>query len=343
MAPALSRAGERSQATGMRLRRPALRILPALLVALTAGAACDGDEAAACGGAGGGPAIVVGSKLDTEAQLLGHLLACTLAAKGYDVDTEIPLGNTDLTRRALESGEIDVYWEFTGSGLTRLRQAPIGDPPAAYAAVKELDAANGITWLPAAEMNDTYALAVEDGGPVAATTLSELAARPAAGLRLCVDPEGGFREDVLPRLEEVYGLAFEEPRQLGYELIPPAVAGGECDVGIVYSTAALIAKNGLRILGDDHRAFGAYTPAPTVRTDRLERWPDLAGDVAGLTAALDTPTITALNARVDIDGVPAETVAREFLEERGLLVAGPGGRLKPGELSAGDAEVRIRR
>jgi osmoprotectant transport system substrate-binding protein len=175
-------------------------------------------------------------------------------------------------------------------------------------------------------MNDTYALAVKSaGGPITAQTLTELAAALKGkpnNTRVCVDSEGGFREDVLPRLQDVYGLTFSDTRQLGYELIPPAVARDECAVGIVYSTAALIPKNGLRTLTDDKQAFGAYTPAPTVRTDRLKLWPTLPADLADLTAALDTPTITRLNARVDVDGVPAEKVARDFLVERGIISHG---------------------
>src|SRR5204862_3281993 len=117
--------------------------------------------------------------------------------------------------------------------------------------------------------------------------------------RLCVGPGGGFRDDVLPLLQSVYGITFKDTTQLGHELTPPAVADGRCLAGIVYSTAALIVKNGLRVLDDDKTAFGAYTPAPTVLTTRLPRWPSLADDLAGLTAALDTPTITRLNAQVD--------------------------------------------
>src|SRR5205814_8705291 len=112
-----------------------------------------------------------------------------------------------IRRQALTSKRSDVYWEFAGSGLNVLRQPPIGDPRGAYTKVKELDGANGVTWLPAARLNDTYALAVKGEGPITARTLSELAkslrAQPAA--RLCVDPEGGFREDVLPLLQSVYG------------------------------------------------------------------------------------------------------------------------------------------
>jgi osmoprotectant transport system substrate-binding protein len=182
-------------------------------------------------------------------------------------------------------------------------------------------------------MNDTYALAVKGDGPITATTLSGLAdvlrSRPDA--RLCVDPEGGFREDVLPLLASVYGVTFKDTTQLGYELIPPAVADGRCAAGIVYSTAALIVKNGLRVLDDDRHAFGAYTPAPTVLTSRLPRWPHLADDLAGLTAALDTPTITRLNAQVDVEKKTPEQVARDFLVTRGLISSppadkGPNGR-----------------
>jgi osmoprotectant transport system substrate-binding protein len=296
-----------------------------------------------CGGGGGGGGsgqaadgrgtIVVGSKLDTEAQILGRLMAVQLQDKGYAVRTKIPLGGTNIIRKALTSKRIDVYWEFTGSGLNLLGQRPIGDPRAAYAKVKELDAAKGVTWLPAARLNDTYALAVKANGPIAAQSLTELAGalRSQPNARLCVDPEGGFREDVLPLLASVYDITFKETTQLGYELIPPAVADGRCAAGIVYSTAALIVKNGLRVLDDDKQAFGAYTPAPIVLTGRLPRWPHLAEDLSGLTAALDTPTITGLNAQVDVEKLPPEQVARDFLVTRGLISGGsadkgPNGR-----------------
>jgi osmoprotectant transport system substrate-binding protein len=270
------------------------------------------------------PPITVGSKLDTEAQLLGHLMAGVLEDRGYEVTKKIRLGSTDLIRRALLAGDIDVYWEFTGTGLGILEQPPVGDPVQAYETAKRLDAANGVTWLPAAAMNDTYALAVADGGPITARSLTELAGHVKAqpDSSLCVDPEGGFREDVLPAVKESYGLEFKNIRQLGQSLIPPAVAGGECAVGIVYSTSALIVKHKLRVVDDDKKAFGAYTPAPTLLTERLTRWPSLAEDLAGLTAALDTPSITALNAQVEIDGKPAEAVALEFLRQRGLLQKG---------------------
>jgi osmoprotectant transport system substrate-binding protein len=278
-----------------------------------------------CGGGGDDKAIVIGSKLDTEAQVLGHLMAEQLEAKGYSVRTKIPLGGTDIIRKALTSKRIDVYWEFTGSGLNLLGQQPIGDPQAAYAKVKELDAANGVSWLPAARLNDTYALAVKDGGPITARTLSELAGavRSRPGTKLCVDPEGGFREDVLPVLRSAYGIDIGDQTQLGHSLIPPAVAEGRCTVGIVYSTTALIVKHGLRVLEDDKSAFGAYTPAPTVLTSRMSRWPTLADDLAGLTAALDTPTITTLNAQVDVEKRTPERVARDFLVTRGLISGAP--------------------
>ena len=291
-------------------------------------AACgddDGDTESGTGDEGGETAdkgrIVVGSKLDTEAQLLGHMLAETLKAKGYEVEKKIPLGNTQLTRGALEKGEIDIYWEFTSSGLSILGQKPIGDPQEAYAKAKELDAKNGIAWLPSAEMNDTYALAVKEGGPVSAKTLTELATyvkgKPDA--KLCVDPEGGFREDVLPIVKTSYGLEFTNQQQLGYELIPPAVKDNQCEVGIVYSTAALIVKNNLRVLQDDKKAFGAYTPAPTIKADKLRTFPDLEADLADLTKALDTDTITKLNAEVDVDKKPAEDVAKKFLDDKGIV------------------------
>ncbi|HEY3240622.1 MAG TPA: glycine betaine ABC transporter substrate-binding protein, partial [Acidimicrobiia bacterium] len=147
--------------------RPLLAGLLAVLIGLPA-----------CGSGGDGEPksepkdtspITVGSKLDTEAQLLALLMAGVLEDRGYQVTKRMRLGSTDLIRRALLAGDIDVYWEFTGTGLgSILKQTPVGDPVQAYETAKRLDAANGVTWLPAAAMNDTYALAVADGGPIAA-------------------------------------------------------------------------------------------------------------------------------------------------------------------------------
>jgi osmoprotectant transport system substrate-binding protein len=108
------------------------------------------------------------------------------------------------------------------------------------------------------------------------------------------------------------------------------VADGRCAAGIVYSTAALIVKNGLRVLDDDKTAFGAYTPAPTVLTARLPRWPHLADDLSGLTAALDTPTLTMLNAQVDVEKKPPAQVARDFLVTRGLISRPPSDKAPNG-------------
>lgn len=314
----------------MRLRPLSVLLAVTLSLAATACGGDDDDSGSSPEGPAGGesPRIVVGSKLDTEAQLLGELMAQVLEAQGYDVGRKIPLGGTDIVRKALENGDIDIYWEFTGTGLTTLGEAPIGDPVAAYEKVRELDAANGVTWMAAADMNDTYALAVKDSGPVAATTLTELAGdlEDEPGTRLCVDPEGGIRDDVLPLLESGYGMTFGEPVQLGNELVAAAVAEGDCQVGIVYSTAALIVKNDLRVLTDDKSVFGAYTPAPNVLTERLTRWPDLADQLAELTAALTTPAITRLNARVDVDGEEVEAVAAEFLTEAGVALRRLTGR-----------------
>lgn len=313
----------------MRLLRRVL--IPVVAVASLAGA-CGGDDEEGSsdgtpngGSNGGGSAsgqIVVGSKLDTEAKLLGEMMAQVLEAKGYSVSRKIPTGPTDITRQALTGKQIDAYWEFTGTGLSLLGQTAIGEPAAAYSKVKELDAANGVTWLPAAAMNDTYALAVKgEGGPVTAPSLTELAAylKTQPSTRLCADPEGGFRADVLPQLKTAYGIEFSDVRQLDNALIPPAVAANQCQVGVVYSTAALIVKSKLRTLTDDKVAFGAYTPAPTLLTERLARWPTLAADLAGLTAALDTPSITKLNAAVDLDGREVADVAKEFLTQHSLL------------------------
>src|SRR4051812_44215226 len=195
----------------------------ALVAALAACGSSGGSDASGTTGGTDKGKLTVGSKLDPEAQLLGQLMALTLESKGYSITTKIPTGNTDVTRAALTSGAIDIYWEFTSSGLTILKQDPIGDPTEAYDKAKELDAKNGITWLPSAAMNDTYALAVAADGDVSAEKLSDLSADDAKALKMCVDPEGGFRKDVLPLVSDSYGLDFPDTRQVGADLIPESV------------------------------------------------------------------------------------------------------------------------
>jgi osmoprotectant transport system substrate-binding protein len=307
--------------------RTARRLFGALiaLVLVLGVTACGDDDddpsASSSGSTDGGDkgSLTVGAKLDPEAQLLGNLMALTLEEKGYDITRKIPTGNTDVTRAALTGGDIDIYWEFTSSGLTILEQDPIGDPEEAYEKAKELDAENGITWLPSAEMNDTYALAVAEDGDVDATALGDLTPDEASELKLCVDPEGGFRKDVLPLVADSYGLEFPDSVQVGADLIPQSIADGTCDIGIVYSTSFLIPENGLRVLEDDERAFGAYTPAPTIKTDTLADFPDLEADLAELTELLDTETITDLNAQAEGDGKKTAAVAEEFLAEQGII------------------------
>ena len=177
------------------------------------------------------------------------------------------------------------------------------------------------------------------------TSLTALAAyvKKHPGTKLCVDSEGGFRADVLPLVKTAYGLEFTNIQQLGYELIPPAVKNGQCDVGIVYSTAGLIAKNDLKVLDDDKKAFGAYTPAPTIKTSNLTKYPTLQDDLKQLTDALDTATITELNARVDVDKQTAEKVAGDFLKQKGIVNTSPSGGPK-GKITVGsklDTEAQL--
>lgn len=177
------------------------------------------------------------------------------------------------------------------------------------------------------------------------TTLTALTAyvKSHPDTKLCVDSEGGFRTDVLPLITGAYGLEFTKTQQLGHELIAPAVKSGQCDVGLVYSTDGLNAKNDLKVLEDDKKAFGAYTPAPTIKTANLSKYPTLQADLKQLTDALDTATITELNARVSVDKEPAEKVAGDFLKEKGIVQSSPSGSGK-GKITVGsklDTEAQL--
>ena len=177
------------------------------------------------------------------------------------------------------------------------------------------------------------------------TTLTALTAyvKSHPDTKLCVDSEGGFRADVLPLVEDHVRARVHQHPTARLRAHPPAVKSGQCDVGIVYSTAGLIAKNDLKVLDDDKKAFGAYTPAPTIKTANLSKYPTLQADLKPLTDALDTDTITELNARVDVDKETAEKVAGDFLKEKNIVTSSPSGSGK-GKITVGsklDTEAQL--
>jgi len=291
---------------------------------------------AACGGSAGGggdgelsgASISVGGKDFTEQLILCEMSVLALEDAGADVTNKCNLQGSVAAREALLAGEIDTYWEYTGTGwITHLGNAdPIPDSDEQFTAVAEADLEqNQIEWLPYAPLNNTYALAANQAtiDETGFETLSDLAEANNAGepINVCVESEFAVRNDGLPGLQEAYGTTFtpDQISELATGAIYAATGGDECQFGEVFITDGRIVEQDLTVLEDDQAFFPIYNPSPNVRAELLEEYPGIADVFAPIAEALDNDTMTALNAQVDVDGETPEGVAEDWLKSEGLI------------------------
>ncbi|WP_119066762.1 glycine betaine ABC transporter substrate-binding protein [Rubrobacter indicoceani] len=268
--------------------------------------------------------LAVGSKDFTEQEILGEITLQALRAAGAETIDRTGTGDTEAVRRALVSGEIDMYWEYTGTGwLVHLaRPDPIADPEEQYVAVRDADLeGNGIVWLPQAPANNTYALATraDEFGDV--QNISDLEGLFTQGdTTLCVGPEFGQRADGLPGMEDHYGFDFPEESVsvLSDSTVYGALEeGSRCDFGSVFATDGRVDASGLRLLEDDGGFFAAYNPSLNMTSETLELYPELENLFADIAVGLDTATLRELSAAVDVDGQTPEQVAGDWLAGEG--------------------------
>ena len=274
---------------------------------------------------GGAQNIVVGGKNFTEQQIMSQMTAQLLQAKGYKVDVKAGMGSA-VVRQAQESGQIDVYWEYTGTSLITYNK--VTTPLSAsdtYAKVKELDAAKGLVWLNPSRANNTYSLAMnqDEAKKQAIVTISDLAAKVKGGAKLTFASNAEFyaRPDGLKPLEEKYGFEFarENVKRMDTGLVYQALKDKQVDVGLVFATDGRIPAFHFVVLKDDKNFFPAYALTAVVRKPILDANPKLADYLNALSAKLDDATMARLNASVDVDKKTVEDVARSFLKEQGLV------------------------
>lgn len=317
------------------------RLLAALVALAALAAGCNGDGAPA-GDGDDQPAegdavadqvdlseasVTVGSKEFTEQRIVGQMAVVALEAAGADVTDQTGLQGTEVVRNALESGEIDLYWEYTGTGwITILGNTEfLEGPEEYYERVRDADAENGVVWLEPSEVNNTYAFfynpAVNDLGIETISELAELAESDPEQVTLCAATEFITRDDGLPGVTEAYGFEFSEVAELDLNLaINAAVEGEECTIGEIFQTDPLIAAEDLTVLEDDQNFFPVYNLAMTVREDAYSEHSDAYDELFGaITDLLDNDAMRDLNARVDLEGMEPEQVARDFLVENGII------------------------
>jgi len=269
--------------------------------------------------------VTIGSKNFTEEFILGNIYAQALKAAGYNVKTQLNLGSEQIALKALKSGQIDAYPEYTGTALTsffKVKTADIpADPTKAYDQTKAEFTKEGITALPPTPFTDSNAVAVTPATAkkLSLKNISDLKAK-AGTLTLAGPPECRQREDCLLGLQQTYGLKFKSFTPVDPSLRHEVLQKGQADASIVFTTDGQIKANKEVVLGDDQNIFPPYNITLLVNDKVLQKaGPDFAKTVALVQKGMTTPVMQELNSRVDLDKQKPAAVATEYLKESGYI------------------------
>lgn len=278
--------------------------------------------------------VTVGGKLDPEAQVLGQMMVLSLQNAGYRVTDRTRLGDTDVNRRALRAGEIDVYPEYTGNGVYffpgRITAETARNPQALWNQVRNLDIQNGVVWLNPARANNTWALAMPraQAERLSIRTFEDFsrAVRSGANIRVAGSPEFFNRPDSFPLFERAYGFSLSNAQKLVLAGATPvqtqqAAARGQNGVNaaMAYGTDGTIAALDLVVIEDTRNAQPIYQPAPVIRATKLREDPRIGQILNRVWASLDGRTLQGLNAQVAVEGRNPRDVAATYLRSRGLI------------------------
>ncbi|WSF38431.1 glycine betaine ABC transporter substrate-binding protein [Streptomyces sp. NBC_01356] len=312
-------------------RTSALLASAAATVLLASG--CGGDTQAATGSAGDeldGATLTVGSKDFTENIVLGQITMKVLQAHGAEVEDKTNIKGSVTTRQALTSGDIDLYWEYTGTGWISYLEhtTPIADATKQYEDVRDEDLEkNKIVWLKPAPLNNTYALALREdtAQELGLTKLSDIAALAESDpskATFCLESEFSTRDDGWPGVKKTYGIDVPDDniKMLDTGVIYNETGEGEtCTFGEVFTTDGRIESLKLKVLEDDKHFFPVYNASLTLPESIADKYPEIAEIMAPVTAKLTDATLQKLNADVDVDGLTPEEAAQDWLDSEGLL------------------------
>lgn len=269
--------------------------------------------------------LTIGSKNFTEQKVLGEIYAQALAAAGYTIKTELNLGDEKTALKALESGDISAYPEYTGTALVSFFNVKAADlpkdPTTAYDQVKEDFAKRDLVALPPTPFTSSNEVAVtkETAEKYDLSTISDL--EPVADqLTLYGSPECRQRLDCLLGLEQVYGLKFKKFVPVDLSQRSTVLSGGQADVSIVFTTDPQNAREGFVLLEDDKQMFPPYNSTLVVRKSVYDKaGPDLPKTVEAVNEQLTNENIQELNARVDLDKDTPQQAAQAFLKQFGYV------------------------
>lgn len=279
-----------------------------------------------------GAELTIGSKEFDEQTILGQMTLLYLKAAGAKVTDKTGIEGTDAVRQALTSGEIDLYWEYTGTGwLSLLGQDVLPGGTTAqeyYEKVRDMDLQqNQIVWYPPAKLDNAYAIGVssETADKLGIESLSDLADvskdKPEEAT-FCVAQEFVSRPDGFEPMLSFYGIQEDTANRvvLDLDLVYNEIDKGDsCNFGEVFATDGRLKSLDLTVLKDDKEFFPKYNASPTTRKEIADQYPKLEEVLQPLTDKLTTEVMTGLNEKVSVDGQKPEDVAEQFLKDEGFI------------------------
>jgi osmoprotectant transport system substrate-binding protein len=287
----------------------------------SATASTSSSSSSASGPWAGKPAVTIGDKNFAEENILGQLYAQALEAKGFKINLHSEVGSSEIIYKALTSGQIDLYPEYTGTLLSAIAQQTKTPTSAAnaYQEAKVFVEKHGLTLLDYTPFYDSDALATLPSY-ASKHSLSSVADLKSLGksVTLGAAPEFATRFEGLLGLKKEYGL---DPtfKPISIELSYKALEGGQVDVQDVFTTDGQLLGGKFKVLTDRKHVFGFQNVAPVVKRSVLSaEGPAFAETLNKVSALLTTPAIQQMNKAVSIDKQSPVTVAKQFLAANGL-------------------------
>ena len=263
------------------------------------------------------PDIRIGSKNFTESIILGELYAQALEKAGFHVQRKFNLGGTLISHAAIQRGEIDIYPEYTGTGLIDVLHLspPKSDAEAFRVLSNAYQTRWGLHWLQPANANNSQGLVMrrEQALQRHIANLSDLAGQ-AHSLKLGSIPEFEEREDGLKGLRKHYGgFQFQQVALYDNGLKYKVLQRGDVDVTVAFTTDGALTSPNFFLLADDQHFWPSYRVAPVIREDALKAHPVLEQVLNRVSATLNTQTLQQLNQRVDLQKQDYKSVVQHYL------------------------------
>lgn len=270
----------------------------------------------------GKKAIVVGSKNFTEQVVLGEIIAQHLEHRLQDpVKRSLNLSGTLLAQQALESGQIDMYPEYTGTAfMDVLKQQMMRDPGIILERVRSEYSSLGLDWLDPLGFNNSFAMVVrgKDARDRHLETLSDAAA-DAKGFVLGAGYEFFQRADGFQALNSMYSINWRPGQKImDLGLLYPALLQKQVSMAAGSATDGLLSKLDVKVLKDDKNAFPPYQASIVVRLDAETAHPGLKQALQDLSGKITSDEMQKMNYAVDGEHKAVSAVAADFLKSKGL-------------------------